>query len=761
MKSFSLFLVIAFYSPTAWGTQYYLSQKGNDNNSGKSQSAPWSSLKQLSQNSNFILPGDSILLESGSIFRGSIEINSSGIYVGSYGKGAKPIITGAITISTWKNSKKNIWTAYCGECDAEPGDLFINGKSQPLGRYPDHGYITISGLVQSETILSDSTMNFSNDYWNNAEVVVKSSRWTLDNLPVERYADKAFLFKKAASYMLQNGFGYFIQKHCATLNQDGEWYFDPATKQIYLYLHADKKPTDYSIEVSTRDIGLKALNVNDIVIENLVFTANRVAGIRFQDAFQIALQSIDVLNSGKNGIEIIGCENIKVKNSSVSDSNNNGVQWINNSHGEFIQNAICQTGLRPGRGESGNGTHIALYIIADKVQKGYNLFQYNTIDSTGYSAIDFRTGDTQIKNNIISNFCLTKDDGAGIYTWNNNQQGNRVEDNIIFNGIGSGIGTLFPTQLFANGIYIDDRSSHVFIKGNRIFNCSTSGIFLHNAKSISLIDNIAYANGSSIPNSEKGQLYIRLDTLGQFGKDKSLNLKVMGNSWIAENDATHCIYISIEKKSDFLQPGLFSKNQYTANSDEQAVAVLIRETGSCLVAESLSLMHWQNNLHVEKGSTFKVSQEQQHFKVVGNPDLIANGTMTKDIKGWIVWPEKSSIQQEVIKILDGPSLKINIPAGSTEALLYHEGFPLSKGKFYRLSFSAISANPNQVEFVPLMAKSPWHSLGSYSCFSIGITKKTFTHFFMAEQSSSNARVNFKSHASFWIDNVSLNEVALK
>ncbi len=757
---FLIFLTSLLYSygQEVLATTYYLSENGSDANSGKYKAAPWRTLEKLGQQMTLLKSGDSILLENGSIFYGRIDITTSGIYVGSYGSGSNPIVSGSIAINKWKYFRKNIWVADCEGCVAEPGNLFIDGSPQPLGRHPNNRVLTISGASQSQLYLPDTTLNFTDDYWNKAEVVVRSSRWTFDNLTVNQYINKTFHFNDPASYLLQNGFGYFIQKHISTLDQQGEWYFDPSTKMLYVYLNPRTKPGQYLIEAGIRAVGLTADGIHNVTIENLTFTDNRIVGLRILNSSNIHLNGINIVNSGKNGMEIHSCKNIRVYNSCISGSNNNGIQWHNNTNSLFIKNQICHTGLQPGRGQSGNGNYIALYITADIPQPGNNVFQNNTIDSTGYSAIDFRTGNTVIKDNLISNFCIVKDDGGGIYTWNNTLKGNVIEGNLIFNGIGSGAGTLSPLHQYAHGIYIDDRSSHVQLERNTIFNCSGSGIFLHNAKSISVLNNLAYSNGRNISNPEKAELYIRLDTLGEFGTKRELQLKIIGNNWIVDNDATHCMYISVEKESDLRHLGVLKNNRFVAHEVRQAVAELVRPEGWC-TANQLSLAEWQQATQYEGGSIFKLKVNQKRFELVGN-EMIANGNMARNINGWLAWPEEITISQEKIEILDGPSLKVNIPPGKTEALLYHEGFSLDKGNLYRLSFSAISAGPGLVEFVPLMAGNPWQALAGYTCFSIGTTRNTFTYFFVVEKSSAKARVNFKSRSNFWIDNVSLHEVKM-
>ncbi len=81
------------------GTTYYVdSQNGDDSNSGTSMDAPWKSLNKVT-NTTF-LPGDKILLKSGSVWNGEwLWPKGSGtegapITIDKYGGDAKPIING-------------------------------------------------------------------------------------------------------------------------------------------------------------------------------------------------------------------------------------------------------------------------------------------------------------------------------------------------------------------------------------------------------------------------------------------------------------------------------------------------------------------------------------------------------------------------------------------------------------------------------------------------------------------------------------------
>jgi hypothetical protein len=77
---------------------YYISMDGNDNNDGLSPFSAWKTIAQV--NSVDLLPGDSILFETGGIYKGRLEIyaeggNESGlITISSYGDGALPVLDG-------------------------------------------------------------------------------------------------------------------------------------------------------------------------------------------------------------------------------------------------------------------------------------------------------------------------------------------------------------------------------------------------------------------------------------------------------------------------------------------------------------------------------------------------------------------------------------------------------------------------------------------------------------------------------------------
>ena len=82
-----------------------------------------------------------------------------------------------------------------------------------------------------------------------------------------------------------------------------------------------------------------------------------------------------------------------------------------------------------------------------------------------------------IENNYITNYCFVKNDGGGIYTWNNVRDkndnlvattyyGNRIIGNIVLNAGVAEAGTIYSEAngvYGSHGIYIDENSANIEI----------------------------------------------------------------------------------------------------------------------------------------------------------------------------------------------------------------------------------------------------------------------------------------------------------
>ena len=145
MKSL-LVLSFIIFGFTVSAKTYYISNSGNDANSGTDPSTPWQTLNKLNSFKS-LAPGDNVLFNRGNTFYGSITVSNSGssgnpITYGAYGSGANPVITGFTTVTAWNNLGGNIWESSNAVSTLSSCNMVsVNGVNTAMGRYPNYKII--------------------------------------------------------------------------------------------------------------------------------------------------------------------------------------------------------------------------------------------------------------------------------------------------------------------------------------------------------------------------------------------------------------------------------------------------------------------------------------------------------------------------------------------------------------------------------------------------------------------------------------------
>ncbi|HEU5364424.1 MAG TPA: hypothetical protein VFU62_02770, partial [Hanamia sp.] len=181
-----LLLTFVIFAFTANATTYYISNDGNDSNSGTDASSPWQTINRL--NSASLFPGDNVLFRRGDTFYGSIVVTSSGtsgspITFGGYGSGAKPVITGFTNITSWTNIGGNIWESNNTVSNLPYTNMVaVNGVNTAMGRYPNStgpntGYLTIASASGGNSITSATSLGSN---WSGAGIVIRKDRFVIE-----------------------------------------------------------------------------------------------------------------------------------------------------------------------------------------------------------------------------------------------------------------------------------------------------------------------------------------------------------------------------------------------------------------------------------------------------------------------------------------------------------------------------------------------------------------------------------------------------
>lgn len=130
VKTIAIFFLI-FNCSIVSATRYYVKNDGNDALNGRSAANAWKTLERV--NRQRFVPGDTILLNRGDVWRGTLDIASSGVadrYIvfSCFGSGLKPRILGSAQATSWTSVGENIWqsgTSITDPFEAKTGNVFF------------------------------------------------------------------------------------------------------------------------------------------------------------------------------------------------------------------------------------------------------------------------------------------------------------------------------------------------------------------------------------------------------------------------------------------------------------------------------------------------------------------------------------------------------------------------------------------------------------------------------------------------------------
>jgi hypothetical protein len=489
------FAVLAF---TANATTYYISNDGNDSNSGTDASSAWQTINRL--NSARLSPGDNVLFRRGDTFYGSIVVSNSGsggnpITYGAYGSGNKPIITGFTSITSWNNLGGNIWESSNAVSSLPNTNMVVvNGVNTGMGRYPNTGYLTYQSHNGNSSITTDG-LNGSN--WTGAGIAIKKQNWYIETGTITNQSGGTIYFSDPQRYTPTDGFGFFIQNDPRTLDVQNEWYYNPSTKKLRIY--STNTPSNVQIPTVDELFSNKANNPY-ITITDLSFTGANSNLINLYYASNAVVQNCDISFAGINGITVDGV-NADFENNNITDIGGTGI-YVYKSNAVIKNNNLSRIGLIPG-----NARTDADAAISSSSDNG--LIQGNNLETLGHSGIVFYGNNSVVKNNFVNYSCLVLDDGGGICT-HGGFYGQQIIGNIVLNSIGAPEGTSGSSNILAHGIFLDDLSDGVTISNNSVYGCRGVGIDLHRASNVTINGNTSFNNGVK-GNWMKGALMLQCD----------------------------------------------------------------------------------------------------------------------------------------------------------------------------------------------------------------------------------------------------------
>jgi hypothetical protein len=483
-------LSILVYSLT-FGRAFYFSTSGSDSytsTQAQSSATPWASISKLNSMMSTFAAGDSILFKAGETFYGSIRWGASNgqsakngtstapYYFGSYGSGNKPIISGFSTVSGWTSLGSNRWQS----------SAITNGlpNAGATGTGIENGYFLIDAASGS-TSFTDASNHSSSTDWDNAKAVVRLNAWRVQIISITSHSGNTFTATAMQNYTA--GYGYFISDHVNTLDTQGEWYYNPSTKQITLY--STTNPSAFTVKAATQDTVMQFYDDDWIVLDGLIIEGANKWGAYHYSAANNTVKNSVVRFCGEVGIHCTqtASTSFTALNDSVYDCNDYGINVKGSGTGQTITyNDVFNIGIYPGMGVKRDPTQHSIGIC-NNGQSGH-VYSRNHVYNVGYVGMRVVGGTSPVEYNTIHDYCKVADDGGGIYTaGSGTSTGKVIRYNMIWNGIGAPDGRNGNNN--AVGIYIEDGSQNYEIYNNYVWDVGQYGLYVHNAKNINVHDN--------------------------------------------------------------------------------------------------------------------------------------------------------------------------------------------------------------------------------------------------------------------------------
>ncbi len=542
---------------STYSRTFYVSATGNNDADGRSPSTAWQSISKV--NSQTFAPGDAILFKRGETFYGTLTVKNSGssgnpITFGAYGTGEKPIITGFTAVSGWTNEGNGIYSKTISS-ESNPNIVSVNGKNTPIGRWPNTGWLIVDSHSSFSSI-TDSALSSSPRDWDGGELVLRAHWWIITRNSITSHSGNTIYYDSISDYYdAMDGNGYFIQNHIGTFNEVGDWAYNDG--KLYMYF-GSSNPSNYNVRFPSLDQFAYLQDKDYITFDNLHITG--------YNGNAITLFSSTHTTVNNCLFDFIGGTAVKspwwqysdypvIENNVFEEINNDVISFEGDARYASIQyNRMKNIGMIPGLAGSGDGCSIAIYAIGAGTS-----IRYNTIENTGYNGIHFGGANTIVSNNFISGACSIKDDGAGIYTYEDEGSGKQVVNNIIINSVGDEESTRLPDEGRAHGIYIDG-SDNILISGNSISTVHGAGIFLNTqARNMDVTNNNIY-------DTFMGGIMI-ISNMG--GRGEITDLYMQNNVFVAkDSDEETVYYVTTSGDSAIRSLGTVDYNYYARPIDD-------------------------------------------------------------------------------------------------------------------------------------------------------------------------------------------------
>ena len=763
-KLFLPFLLLHFAMVVNAATYYFSSSSGDDSRSAgdaQNQATPWQSIDKVNSIMSGLKPGDQILFKRGETFVGGIDVKASGssgqpITFGAYGSGNRPIITGFVPLSNWSQVRNNVWEADLSAPNGKENMVTMNNKQEAIGRYPNSdagnsGYLNIDSHSEQQ-YLSSSQLNAGTN-WVGGDIVIRKERWVLDRSKITYQAGTGLGFDIGSTYDINDNYGFFIENHPGTLDEDGEWYYDMNRNKLQMYFSSDN-PNTSVVKGSTIETLVNISAQRYISFNNLTFSGANSYTFNLANSDNISINYCNFRFTGINAINALSCEQFTLGNSNINYTNNDALYFYWNCNNVSITgNKIKNTGTLAGMGLNGGANYQGIMIRGNS-----NLIQYNEIDSSGYNGIHFEGDYSTVQNNFINTFGFVIDDCGGIYTGQGTgdltqYNSKNINNNIVINGIGALDGTDNKNYNATQGIYLDDNTNHVTVSGNTVANCGQAGIFNHNATYTNITNNTMYNNGKE-------------QFLAVRSYNPVSNVTVTGNIMFAKTATQLASRMdSYSGYNNIPQFGNVDNNYYCRPIDNNAMFYYLYLQDGTYHTSYESLDGWKSKLNLDNNSQVSSTNIPAFtYDWLSGQNLFTNGSFDQNVYNVYSFSSTNDVSTTWnSNKLDGGTLQVsanNYSPFNNFNLTFLTNNYITAGKNYLLTYSLQgAANNSLIETYLRMQDAPYSDLTTRTKVVLKNFRQT-TQVALTPTQSTRVAIEMdvqQPNGAIWLDNVTLQE----
>lgn len=738
---------------------YFSSSTGNDSYSldqAQSSSTPWKTIDKLNELLYSLKAGDRIFFRRGDVFHGTIRPTKGGtpdapILFDAYGSGSMPVITSLVELSSLEHVGSGVYEYRVLNSEATLTKVvLVNDQLTAVGRFPNlddgnGGYLTIHSVKPDFSIVG-SKIPFDAK---GGEIVIRKNNWIIDSYLISNSeaGQIDYVNRGTSNYKPIDGYGYFIQNHVATLDQFGEWAFSEGKKILSIFL-GERKPSEVKVEISTKDY----LLVTDYLVRNLSFSNIHFKGsnrnlINIERSSNISIENCLLEFAGENAVYSYSTPDFTFKNNTISNALSGGIFFWHSTpraiiSDNLIENSMPFQGMAKNSDLNGIGIYIAGNADDSQVLR-------NRVINSGYNGIHFGGNNSIVKNNLVENYCLWKQDGAGIYMnsdglINSNNKGREIIGNIVIGGVGAKEGTNQEFDL-AEGIYLDDNTEGVCVAQNTVAHVNGKGIYLHNTSNIEIIDNLMF--DCSV------QLQLTHDNFGR----PLRNIKVEGNKFSSINEGEIAFSIS-SIKNDLDQFGTSGEN-YFLDPYMNEFIFKSKSPGDPSNGLRKSFKDWSDSFGFERSSRV-VALNLDRFKILSKKTL-KQSNFNEDIN--LVSGVYHAVSKKLSSGIEGGTWEIN-PNETESALAYIQIGSVNEDDRILVEMDVKSLNENTVFEMFLENSFGQDQIEAISYFDASEEIQRVSVFLNSLTSSKNESLVFRippDSVSLFIDNLKVSRVVIQ